>query len=129
MAYPIKMILVPPLHVGGKFRRHETVRLILEQHQVFGHPRGPRYVEDVHDQNASAGSAITASIIMAKSALARVNNFQSSVTWTRSLASPTVGDRRRSMQEFASPDELPQASGLHTSSRLFERPTRSAPIV
>jgi hypothetical protein len=35
----------------------------------------------------------------------------------------------RHMQEFASLDELPQAFGLHTSSRLFEEPTRSASIV
>src|SRR5262249_6787783 len=44
--------------VRHKLRRHEAARLIFEQHEIFCHPRGTGYVEDVHRQNASTGSSM-----------------------------------------------------------------------
>ena len=44
-------LLAPAVELGRKFGRDEAPRLLLEQHDIFGHPAGTRKIEDIHDKS------------------------------------------------------------------------------
>jgi hypothetical protein len=46
----IHTLLVPALQVRHILGRNEALCLLLEQHEILGHPAGTREVENVHDE-------------------------------------------------------------------------------
>jgi hypothetical protein len=46
----IHALLVPAVQVRHILGRDEAPCLLLEQHEILGHPAGTREVEDVHDE-------------------------------------------------------------------------------